>query len=168
MPRDSSSDHDPTLTVTRRALLGRCGMGFGMIGLAGVLSDDRSPSWVAEARAGSPAPPGSLNPMAPRPSHFPGKARQVVHLFMNGGPSQVDTFDPKPMLAKYHGKALPGPSLRTERKTGAALRSPFVFKQYGQSGIAVSELFARTAERTSTTSASSDRCTPTCPITSRR
>ncbi len=85
--------------------------------------------------------------MAPKSPQFPGKARQVVHLFMNGGPSQVDTFDPKPMLAKYHGKTLPSPSLRTERKTGAALGSPFKFRQYGQSGIAVSELFARTAEQ---------------------
>ncbi len=83
--------------------------------------------------------------MAPKSPHFPGRARQVVHLFMNGGPSQVDTFDPKPMLAKYHGKNLPNPNLRTERKTGAALGSPFAFRQYGQSGIAVSELFARTA-----------------------
>ena len=66
---------------------------------------------------------------------------------MNGGPSQVDTFDPKPLLAKYHGKPLPGPTLRTERKTGAALGSPFAFKKYGQSGIEVSDLFARTAKR---------------------
>ena len=66
---------------------------------------------------------------------------------MNGGPSHVDTFDPKPMLAKYHGKPLPGPNLRTERKTGAALGSPFAFRKYGESGIEVSELFARTAEQ---------------------
>jgi hypothetical protein len=147
MSHDSSPDSDPSLALTRRDLLGRCGMGFGMIGLAGVLSDDRSPGLVSAAGAGSPAPSGSLSPMAPRSPQFPGKARQVVHLFMNGGPSQVDTFDPKPMLAKYHGKTLPTPSLRTERKTGAALGSPFRFKQYGQSGIAVSELFARTAEQ---------------------
>jgi hypothetical protein len=64
---------------------------------------------------------------------------------MNGGPSQVDTFDPKPMLDKYHGKPLPDANLRTERKTGAAMRSPFKFKKYGQSGIEVSELFENTA-----------------------
>jgi hypothetical protein len=64
---------------------------------------------------------------------------------MNGGPSHVDTFDPKPTLARYHGKSLPAPNLRTERKTGAAMGSPFQFKTYGQSGIEVSELFARTA-----------------------
>jgi hypothetical protein len=65
---------------------------------------------------------------------------------MNGGPSHLDTFDPKPMLKRYHGKPLPGPTLRTERKTGAALGSPFHFKKYGESGIEVSELFAKTAE----------------------
>jgi hypothetical protein len=64
---------------------------------------------------------------------------------MNGGPSHVDTFDPKPLLAKYHGKALPTSNLRTERKTGAAMRSPFAFRKYGESGIEVSELFAVTA-----------------------
>ena len=83
-----------------------------------------------------------------RPSaHFAAKAKQVVHLFMNGGPSHLDTFDPKPMLKKYHGKTLPGPTLRTERKTGAALGSPFQFKKYGESGIEVSELFGQTALR---------------------
>jgi hypothetical protein len=64
---------------------------------------------------------------------------------MNGGPSQVDTFDPKPALARYAGKPLPMPNLPTERKTGAALPSPFRFQKYGQSGIEVSELFAKTA-----------------------
>ena len=119
-------------------------MGFGMVGLAGVLA--------ADDRLGS-TPRGScrcfrlLGPMTPRPPQFAAKAKQVVHLFMNGGPSHLDTFDPKPMLKKYHGKPLPGPTLRTERKTGAALGSPFRFKKYGESGIEVSELFARTADR---------------------
>jgi hypothetical protein len=120
-------------------------MGFGLLGLAGVLAEDRALGGVPAAGSGS-SPFRSLGPMAPKAPHFPGKARQVVHLFMNGGPSHVDTFDPKPMLARYHGKNLPNPNLRTERKTGAALGSPFTFRQYGQSGIAVSELFARTAE----------------------
>ena len=65
---------------------------------------------------------------------------------MNGGPSQVDTFDPKPLLDKVPRQAAAEPNLRTERKTGAALRSPFKFQKYGQSGIEVSELFARTAD----------------------
>jgi hypothetical protein len=85
--------------------------------------------------------------MAPKSPHFPAKAKQVVHLFMNGGPSHIDTFDPKPLLKSYHGKTLPGPKLRTERKTGAAFGSPFKFQQYGQSGIEVSELFAHTAHQ---------------------
>ncbi len=147
MPDDSPTLTDPSLALTRRDLLGRCGMGFGLIGLTGVLADDRSLGWIPAARAGSPAPSRSLGPMSPKSPQFPGKARQVVHLFMNGGPSHVDTFDPKPLLAKYHGKPLPSPNLRTERKTGAVLGSPFGFKKYGQSGIAVSELFARTAEQ---------------------
>jgi hypothetical protein len=64
---------------------------------------------------------------------------------MNGGPSHVDTFDPKPLLDRFHGKPLSSPNLRTERKTAGALRSPFSFRRYGRSGIPVSELFARTA-----------------------
>ena len=86
-----------------------------------------------------------LNPLAQRPPQFPGRAKRVIHLFMNGGPSQVDTFDPKPALAKYAGKAIPS-TLPTERKTGAGFGSPFKFQKYGQSGIEVSEVFARTAE----------------------
>jgi hypothetical protein len=69
----------------------------------------------------------------------------MVHLFMNGGPSHVDTFDPKPLLNKYHGKPLPESHLRTERKTGAVMQSPFKFQPYGQSGVEVSELFPHTA-----------------------
>ncbi len=118
------------LSLTRRDLLRRAGMGLGLLGLATLLDED--------ARA-------SLGPLAPRKPHFPGKAKRVVHLFMNGGPSHVDTFDPKPLLDKYHGKPLAGPNLRTERKTAGAFRSPFTFKRYGKSGLEVSELFARTA-----------------------
>ena len=89
----------------------------------------------------------SLNPLAPKAPQFAGKAKRVIHLFMNGGPSQVDTFDPKPALAKYAGKPLPMPNLKTERKTGAAFPSPFKFQKYGQSGIEVSELFPHIAEQ---------------------
>jgi len=86
-----------------------------------------------------------LNPLAPKAPQFPAKAKRVIHLFMNGGPSHVDTFDPKPSLAKYNGKELPM-HLNTERKTGAAFQSPFAYQKYGKSGIEVSELFAKTAE----------------------
>ncbi len=127
-----------SMPLTRRDLLRRGGMGFGLLGLAGVLAADGS--LAPAARAGT-----DLNPLVPKRPHFPAKAKQVVHLFMNGGPSHVDTFDPKPMLEKYHGKPLPAGNLRTERKTGAAMRSPFGFQKYGQSGIEVSDLFAQTA-----------------------
>jgi hypothetical protein len=117
---------DSPLSLNRRELLGRCGMGFGLIGLAGIMADDNLVGRTSEASAASPTVQ-PLGPLASRSPHFAAKAKQVVHLFMNGGPSHIDTFDPKPMLTKYHGKALPGPSLRTERKTGAALGSPFAF-----------------------------------------
>jgi hypothetical protein len=125
--------------LTRRDLLRRGGMGFGLLGLAGVLADDVG--LAPAARAGT-----DLRPLAPKAPHFSAKARRVVHLFMNGGPSHVDTFDRKPLLEQYHGKPLPTPNLRTERKTGAALRSPFQWRRYGHSGLEVSELFMHTAE----------------------
>lgn len=122
-------------------MLSRCGMGLGMVGLTGVLGD--AGLIGSRARADEAAP--SINPLSPKQPHFAAKARHVVHLFMNGGPSQVDTFDPKPALDKYHGQQLPSGNLRTERKTGHAMRSPFKFQKYGESGIEVSELFAKTA-----------------------
>jgi hypothetical protein len=121
------------LALTRRELLARCGMGLGAWALGDLVMQ-------SQARA------ASADPLLPRAAHFPAKAKHVIHIFMNGGPSHVDTFDPKPALAKWAGKELPGGALATERKTGAALPSPFTFKKYGQSGIEVSELFARTAE----------------------
>ena len=120
------------LFPTRRDVLRRCGMGFAALSLAGMLE--------SAAEAGE-----ATSPLAPKGPHFPAKAKRVIHLFMNGGPSHVDTFDPKPLLDRYHGKPLPNPTLRTERKTAGAMRSPFAFRKYGQSGIAVSELFAQTA-----------------------
>ncbi|MCC7087313.1 MAG: DUF1501 domain-containing protein [Pirellulales bacterium] len=87
----------------------------------------------------------SVDPFAVRQPHFPGKAKHVIHLFMNGGPSHVDTFDPKPILAKYAGKPLTYDNPGTERPTGGALPSPFQFRKYGQCGTEVSELFPHTA-----------------------
>ena len=85
--------------------------------------------------------------MFPKGPHFTPKAKRVIHLFMNGGPSHVDTFDPKPELAKWHGKILPDEHrLSTERKTGAAYKSPFAFKKHGQSGLPVSDLFPHVAK----------------------
>jgi hypothetical protein len=128
-------------SLTRRELLLQTGMGFGVVGLAGLLAADRR---LAIAAPGAVAATGPA-PLAPRGPHFAPRASQVVHLFMNGGPSQVDTFDPKPALEKYHGQPLPNPNLRTERKTSGALKSPFKFEKFGDSGIEVSELFAKTA-----------------------
>jgi hypothetical protein len=138
------SNHAPRLEdalLTRREALCRAGMGFGALALSHLMAE--AGLLAPAARAASPV--GSINPLATRPPQFAPRAKRVIHLFMNGGPSQVDTFDPKPALTKYAGKPLPS-SLPTERKTGAGFGSPFAFKKYGQSGIEVSELFAKTAE----------------------
>jgi hypothetical protein len=120
---------------SRRDLLRRCGMGFGALGLAQLLEGN-----------GLTAAPIGTSPLAPRRPHFLAKAKRVIHLFMNGGPSHVDTFDPKPMLARYAGQTLPRANLRTERRTGAAFPSPFRFRPHGRSGIEVSELFPNVAQ----------------------
>ncbi len=83
----------------------------------------------------------AANPLTSRPPQFAGKAKHVIHIFANGGPSQVDTFDPKPELTKFDGKPMPGEYLSTERKTGALMKSPYKFKRYGQCGLEVSEIF---------------------------
>jgi hypothetical protein len=81
----------------------------------------------------------------PKLPHFAAKAKRVIHIFANGGPSHVDTFDPKPSILKYAGQPLPGETPRTERKTGALYPSPFKFQKYGESGLEVSELFENVA-----------------------
>src|SRR4051794_27482834 len=124
--------------LTRREFLCRCGMGMGALSLASVMQ-------AAGLTAGT-ADGNMTLPLAPKSPPFPAKAKRVIHLFMNGGPSHVDTFDPKPALDRYAGKPLPLENLKTERKTGAAFPSPFKFKKYGQSGIEVSELFPHVAE----------------------
>ena len=134
--------------MSRRAALCQAGTGMGVLGLLGLLADSGCLGTAAQAGGpggGKEASPirGSLFPRAP---HFPAKVKHVIHIYLNGGPSQVDTFDPKPLLKRYEGKMLPQGNLTTERKTGTALPSPFRFKKYGQSGIEVSEIFARTAE----------------------
>ncbi len=134
--------HPPNLEhlgLTRREFLCRCGMGMGTLGLAGLLGN----LGVLNAKA---ADAGSVSPLTPKAPHFPGKAKRIIHIFANGGPSHVDTFDPKPALEKYAGQMLPMENLRTERKTGAAFPSPFRFEKRGQSGLEVSELFPHMAE----------------------
>ncbi|HCA50038.1 MAG TPA: DUF1501 domain-containing protein, partial [Planctomycetaceae bacterium] len=120
------SNPDP-MYLDRRTLLKKVGLGLPALGLASLMEQDA---------------PGQARQ---RP-HFQARAKHVVHLFMNGGPSQVDTFDPKPELAKWHGKDIGSLSLRTERRTGAPMQSPFNFRRHGESGIAVSELFSQTAQ----------------------
>jgi hypothetical protein len=112
--------------MTRREALQMVGCGFGSLGLADALQGA-----------------SSSDPLAPRQPHFPAKAKHVIFLFMNGGMSQVDTFDPKPELTKQNGKPLPGPKVRTDSATGNLMASPFSFHKCGQSGIEVSEIFPK-------------------------
>ena len=118
----------------RRSLLKHTAMGIGACGI-----------WGAHPALGLAAPeePVSAGEI-PRP-HFPPRAKRVIQFFLNGGPSHVDTFDPKPELKRFAGRPVEQ-NLKTERKTGAAFPSPFQFRRYGQSGIEVSELFAQTAQ----------------------
>jgi hypothetical protein len=117
--------------LTRREALCRAGGGFGMLGFASMIGQQLRAAGVSEPD----------NPWMIKDPHFKPKAKSVIFLFMNGGMSQVDTFDPKPMLEKYDGKPLPGAIPQHERKTGALMKSPFAFKKYGQSGIEISEIF---------------------------
>lgn len=125
--------------LTRRSFLTKCGMGMGAMSLAALFGETSLLLPAAHAAA-------NVNPLATRSPQFPGKAKRVVHFFLNGGPSHIDSFDPKPSLAKYAGKPLPGEYIKTERKTGAAFPSPFKFKKCGESGIEVSELFPKLGE----------------------
>jgi len=113
--------------MTRRDLLHRCGMGLPALALPAL--------FAAESR----------NPLAAKQPPLQARVKRIIHIFMNGGPSQVDTWDPKPMLAKYAGRPIPI-HLRTERRTGAAWPSPFAFNKHGQSGIEVSEIFPSVAK----------------------
>ncbi len=129
------SPHE-NIRLPRRELLSRAGIGLGMLGLSGLLADEG----LLHAAATD-----SEQPLRPKRPHFPPRATRVVHFFLNGGPSHIDTFDPKPLLQRYAGQPLPQ-SFVTERKTGGAMPSPFSFKRYGESGLEVSELFSRTAQ----------------------
>src|SRR5436309_803465 len=122
---------------TRREMLARCATGFGAVACATLFGKDL---------AGFPQPAPRGNPMAPRPTHFPARARSVIFLYMDGGPSQVDTFDPKPRLAQEHGQPMP---MRVEptqfNNIGRVMQSPWRFRQFGRSGIPVSDLFPNVA-----------------------
>jgi hypothetical protein len=128
---------------SRREFLQRAGNGFGLLALAGLLDQERllaQPPTASESY---------LNPLTAKPPHFPAKARSVIWLFMNGGPSQVDTWDYKPELAKCDGQELKGFDKNTgffTDQVGPLLKSPFKFRQHGQCGAWVSELFPNMAK----------------------
>ena len=105
--------------MNRREVLKSLGGGFGMLGFAGMIEG------------------------ASRAPHFPAKAKHVIFLYLNGGMSQVDTFDPKPELTKHHGEPMPGPKIKTDRASGNLMKSPFAFKRCGKSGLEVSEIFPK-------------------------
>ncbi len=130
-------EHSPAsddLIFTKREFLIRTGMGFGALSLSSLFGINP----YADA-ATAPASGQSASPFAPRKSHFPAKAKSVIHIFAEGAPSQVDTWDPKPVLTEYNDKTIPG-------HDGLAYGSPFKFKKSGQSGIEVSSVFPKLGE----------------------
>ena len=119
-----------TPVFSRRDLLRTSAAGFGYLSLAGLLAEE---SATAAAKT---------DPLAPKSPHFPARAKRVIFLFMHGGPSQVDTFDYKPLLERDDGKPLPFAKPRVvSSPTGNLLKSPWKFRRYGQSGTYVSDLF---------------------------
>src|ERR1700682_858269 len=118
---------DRPRTTSRRQMLKHFANGFGMLGLANLFSNDLLASSIT-------------------PAHYAPKAKRIIFLFMSGGPSHVDTFDPKPRLAKDNGQPLPFEKPKLERtRTGNLLQSPFKFSKHGQSGIEVSDLLPNIA-----------------------
>ena len=110
--------------LSRREALTKMASGLGMLGMAATSDAAR-------------------DPFAPKPPHFKPKAKRVIYLVLNGGLSQVDSFDPKPMLDRHHGQPVPGGAPQTESSVGNLMRSPFSFQKYGQSGIEVSDIFPK-------------------------
>src|SRR4051794_22497702 len=124
-------------TLSRRDLLRVSSTGFGSLALAGLLTQEQARAAIATA---------AQDPLAVKAPHFPAKAKRVIFLFMHGGPSQMDTFDYKPLLDRDHGKPLPFAKPRVvSAETGNLLRSPFAFARHGQSGMWVSEVFPHLA-----------------------
>jgi len=121
--------------IARRTMLRRAAGGFGYLALAGLLAEERA---KAEPIASA---------LVPKLTHFPARAKRVIFLFMKGGPSAVDTFDPKPLLDRDDGKPFPFQMPRvTFAKTTTLLKSPWKFRQFGQSGLPVSDLFPNVAQ----------------------
>src|SRR5437764_1024469 len=129
--------------ATRREFLLRAGNGFGLLALAGLLDQQ---SLLAQSPTADEA---HLHPLAAKRPHFPAKAKSVIWLFMNGGPSHVDTWDYKPELARRDGQELKGFDKNTgffTDQVGPLMKSPFKFKQHGQCGAWVSDLFPQMAQ----------------------
>src|SRR5215217_126018 len=124
-------------TRSRRDVLFRAGQGIGGLALASLLNQD------GLLAAGCENVPGVTSPFSPKQPHFKPRAKNVISLFMCGGVSAIDTFDPKPTLDRYHGQPLPGErDIQVQQGyPGPIMRSPYKFQKYGQSGIEVSELF---------------------------
>jgi hypothetical protein len=124
----------PFQPITRRTMLQRSAGGFGWLALQAMLGREAARAAVD-------------NPLAPKQPQFPARAKRIVFLLMKGGPSHVDTFDPKPLLQRDDGKPYPFKQPRVQfAETGKLLKSPWSFKQYGQSGLPVSELFPNVAQ----------------------
>src|SRR5215472_12665693 len=128
-----------SIDTSRRHFLQQAGMGIG---------------WLAALdlfQRGAVAATGGTSPLAPKPPHFPATATRVISIFMQGGPSQVDTYDPKPLLAKLHGQHPPESFGNEDFQNGkfrdtVILGSKRTFKQYGRSGLCVSDLFPHTSQ----------------------
>src|SRR5436190_1069927 len=124
--------------ISRRAALRKTACGFASLALEGLLAEFD----------GLLATPKLENPLAVKLPHFAPRAKRVIFLFMHGGPSHLDTFDPKPRLDRDHGKPVPFERSLTfspAKELGGLMKSPFSFKQYGESGVPVSELFPHVA-----------------------
>lgn len=124
--------------ISRRQILASMGGGFGLLGLAGVMSDG---GLVSNALAAANA----VSPLAPKAPHFAPRAKHVIFLFMNGGPSHVDTFDPKPALEQYAGQKPEELAKDYQRTVGKLFPSPFKFRKYGENGVDASDLFPNVA-----------------------
>ncbi len=132
----------------RRRFLQQSGLGFSSLALASLLHAESSGQEPASPAAGNSAPGTPTDPLALRPPHFPGKVKSIIWLFMTGGPSQVDTWDYKPELQARDGQDLSGADPKTGFFTtsGKCLKSPFVWKQHGESGTWVPDLFPKLSQ----------------------
>ena len=130
-----------TIQIDRRQMLRQFANGFGMVALAGLLNAE-----IGAAETSPLAAP--TGPLTPHPPQFTPRAKRVIFLFMSGGPSHVDLFDPKPRLSRDDGKPLPFEMPKLQRtKTGNLLGSPFKFAKHGRAGTEVSELLPNIASR---------------------